>query len=246
MADQMTTPSSEDGAASPTRPFDRQALQATLADAVRIAAADGDVEEAPARKPLAGPSPQDAIGTVPAPPDGKPRHPASRGPNPFSRPGQTSATPAAPAAPAPVRPSPSLLGGGAPTGVGTGQGGALNSLTTAGTGGMGGLRSTTPDNLGPINFSGDSRPSGDLNAGRSVSGLAPTPVDRPTIPLRRRAPAETSHSARSPETAAPAAPAPTSPAAHQLRSAVPVEAWMPGDDDILPRRVAKRPFRLVR
>jgi hypothetical protein len=247
MADQRTTPAGEDNGGAPTRPFDRQALQATLADAVRIATTDSDSDEAPTPKPVRTPSPQDAIGSGPAPVDGRPRPPTPRPPNPFGRTAPAAPAPAAaPAAPAPVRPSPSLLGGGTPTGVGTGQGGSsLNPLTAPSSGGLGGLRSTTPDNLGPINFSGD-RPPGDLNAGRTVSGLAPTPTNGPTIPLRRRAAAETSHSARSTEAAAPTAPAPAPQAAHPARTLVPVDAWMPGDDDILPRRQVKKSFRLVR
>jgi hypothetical protein len=246
MADQRTTPSNEDSKANPTRPFDRQALQATLADAVRIAAADSDPGDAPPGKPLRSPSPQDLIGTGPAASDGRPRPAAPRPPNPFSRPVAAPPAPAAaaPAVPTPVRPAPSMLGGGTPTGVGTGQGGGINSLTSAGPPGMGGLRSTSPDNLGPINFSGDNRPPGELNGGRTVSGLAPTPTDGPTIPLRRRQPAETSHSAKTTEAQAPT-PAPA-PASHPIRSAAPIDAWMPGDDDILPRRVVKRSFRLVR
>ncbi len=246
MADQRTTPPNEDTGPNP-RPFDRQALQATLADAVRIAASDSDPEEAPQSKPPRSPSPQDLMGSGPAAANGRPRPAAPRAPNPFSRPpaAPAAAAPAAPVVPTPVRPSPSMLGGGTPTGVGTGQGGGIGSLTTPATGGLGGLRSTTPDNLGPINFSGDNRPPGDLNAGRTVSGLAPTPTptDRPTIPLRRRLPAETSHSARTTDANAPATPAPTPPVAHTARTAPPIDAWMPGDDDILPRRVVKRSFR---
>ena len=57
MADEWTRPdddgSSDEGASM--RPFDRQALQATLADAVRTAS-DAEVMDNPPNKPLRGPT----------------------------------------------------------------------------------------------------------------------------------------------------------------------------------------------
>ena len=57
MADEWTRPDddgSTEGGAS-MRPFDRQALQATLADAVRTAS-DAEVMDNPPNKPLRGPT----------------------------------------------------------------------------------------------------------------------------------------------------------------------------------------------
>jgi hypothetical protein len=228
---------SKDGG-TPPRPFDRQALQATLADAVRNVA-DADTMDTPPNKPLRGPGSTSPVVSEPVPEERQPvlapRPQPARSVNPFSRGGSApdAAAPApAVAAPAPKRPA-SLLGGGTPSSVASNQGSGLGSSSGLGASGLsggglaspvpagsGGLRS--PGGLGPMNFSGDNRVTGDLGGGRSASALAPVEADQPTIPLRRRQPAQ--------------APAPARPT-------VSIEGWTPTDDDILPRRVVKRSFR---
>jgi len=267
MAEPWTRPD-DDSSGGGSRPFDRQALQATLADAVRTAS-DADAMDTPGNRPLRGPTPS---GSAAAPADDAapasavlaPRPQPARSVNPFSR-GSSEPDPAAPAAaqaaqpaPTPKRPA-SLLGGGAPASVGSsglgsspGLGspsplsapGALSAAGLGSTSGAGssGLRTPSPGSLGPISFGADSRVTGDLSAGRSTAALAPAPAEQPTIALRRRQPAETAPSARSTEEKPSAAPAQSAPAA-PARAAVSIEGWTPGDDDILPRRVVKRSFR---
>jgi hypothetical protein len=123
MADEWTRPdddgSAEGGASA--RPFDRQALQATLADAVRTASDAGGMDNPP-NKPLRGPTTGAPV--VPGPSDTEPvlppRPQPGRSVNPFSRGGSApEAAPATAAPPAPAaRRPPSLLGGGTPTSVG--------------------------------------------------------------------------------------------------------------------------------
>jgi hypothetical protein len=263
MADEWTRPdddaSAERGAS--TRPFDRQALQATLADAVRTAS-DATAMDNPPNKPLRGPTAGTPVLSEPsdAGPALAPRPQPSRSVNPFSRGGSPpDATPSAAAPPAPAgKRAPSLLGGGAPTslggspaaglsgtaGLGAGNGLSGSSLGSPAGAAPSGLRSPSPANLGPINFSGDSRVGGDLAAGRSTSALAPAPAseEQATISLRRRQPAAPAPSGRSAEPEAPASPAQTAPAPPPPRT-VSIEGWTPGDDDILPKRVMKRSLR---
>ncbi len=268
MADEWTRPDddgSTEGGAS-MRPFDRQALQATLADALRTAS-DTDVMDNPPNKPLRGPTPGGPViaGPSEAEPVVPPRPQPGRSVNPFSRGGSApEAAPSAAAPPAPAgRRAPSLLGGGAPTSVGGSSGAGLSGTGSLGAGnavsgsslsgsslgapggaGQSGLRSPSPAKLGPLNLSGDSRVGGDLAAGRSTSALAPAPAaaEQPTIALRRRQPAQPAPSARAAEPSAPASPAQTAQAAPPPRT-ISIEGWTPGDDDILPRRVLKRSFR---
>jgi len=282
MAEAWTKPDDDAGkdGGVPPRPFDRQALQATLADAVRIAS-DTQTVDAPPNKPLRGPSASAPVITGPAeeaPEPVLPPRPQPRSVNPFSRggPDGAAAAPAAPSvpapapavpAPAPAVPAPgaqavpapkrpaSLLGGGAPTSVGSSQGSGLSSsgglgsgnglsgggLSSPGAAGSAGLRGVGSGSLGPINFSGDNRVTGDLGGGRSSAALAPAPAEQPTIALRRRQPAEVAPSARSGDNSPSATPAAAPPA--PPRAAMSIEGWTPTDDDILPRRVMKRSFR---
>jgi hypothetical protein len=276
MAEAWTGPdndASKDGGVS-ARPFDRQALQATLADAVRTAS-DVEKMDTPPNKPLRGPTPSspvisgsaEAAGepVLPPQPQPQPQPQPARSVNPFSRgasasEGTAATAPASAPAPAPAIPAPkrpaSLLGGGTPTSVGSSQGAGLGSsgglgsggglsgggLGAPGAAGSAGLRGVGSGNLGPINFSGDNRGSGDLGGGRSAAALAPAPAEQPTIALRRRQPAEAAPSARSGQNNPSATPAPAAPPAPP-RAAVSIEGWSPTDDDILPRRVMKRSLR---
>jgi len=268
MADPWTRPD-DDSSGGEARPFDRQALQATLADAVRTAS-DSDAMEAASNRPLRGPvqsgsAAAPADDAAPASPVPPPRPQPARSVNPFSRGSSeadaapTAAPQAAQTAPSPKRPA-SLLGGGAPASVGSSGLGSSSGLGTpsplsapgalsaAGLGSSSGaassgLRSPSPGSLSPIGLGADSRVTGDLSAGRSTAALAPAPAEQPTIALRRRQPAETAPSARATEEKASAAPAQPAAAPAPARAAVSIEGWTPGDDDILPRRVVKRSFR---
>jgi hypothetical protein len=119
------------------RPFDRQALQATLADAVRTAS-DAEVMDNPPNKPLRGPTPGAPVLSEPSDtePVLPPRPQSSRSVNPFSRGGSASdAAPSVAAPPAPARRStPSLLGGGAPTSVAGSPGAGLSGTGNLGAG----------------------------------------------------------------------------------------------------------------
>src|SRR5438270_10541784 len=121
------------------RPFDREALHATLADALKDAEAVDHPDEEGSPAPAAAapvPAPQ-------APPPGPaadgmtPRPPAPKAPNPFGRTGGPAAAPPPPSAPAPSGPrpvptprtGPSILAGGISNGL---------SPMSPGTGGVGG------------------------------------------------------------------------------------------------------------
>lgn len=245
MAEAWQPPSGgEDG--QPFRPFDREALQATLADALKQAdaadMADQDsaapgaagADEAPGRptplrppmpfgRPTASSDPLSGAAQVPPPGPG----PVPGGPAP--RP--AGVTP-------PARTGPSILSGGISAmassasagGVGSGtisplrppSGGGLSSP------GMGGGLSSpglSSPGLGGLGSSGLGSPTIDPQAAEST----------PTIPIRRPNRSEPpAPEVRSEEVqAAPAAPPPPRPT-------VTLVAWNPSDDDILPRSMAKR------
>lgn len=236
MADPWMT---QDGA-RPPKPFDRRALQATLADAVRTT--DPDVE---------APAP-DAATAVPAASLGAPRPAASPGSavntfSPGSADSSVSADPAASAAPVPAglpvdsvqprsapprsvnpfgKPTPpaesgSLLGGG--------LGGSVRPPTGGGLGAPPGLTGLRPPGSD----------SGSVNLNPSAS----TPTERATIPLRRPTPrpVDQPSDATPAPAAAPAGPPPAP------RNSITIEGWNPTDDDILPRGGAKRKsFRFSR
>jgi hypothetical protein len=234
MADPWMT---QDGA-RPPKPFDRRALQATLADAVRTAddvdAPDGAAPvpapslgaPQPAASPgstvntfspgSADPSPSDrpAASTPPVPAglpvdSVQPRSAPPRSVNPFGR------------ASAPAEPG-SLLGGGLGGGVQPATSGSLGAAP-----GLTGLRPPTPD-------------AGSVNLNPTVS----TPTERPVIPLRRPTPRpadQASDAAASAPAATPAGPPPAP------RNSITIEGWNPTDDDILPKGGGKRKsFRFSR
>jgi hypothetical protein len=215
----------------PPKPFDRRALQATLADAVRTT--DSDVEGSPdaaaaasaaplAPQPAAAPastvntfSPGSADASGVQAPAGlpvdsvQPRSAPPRSVNPFGK-GQAPAE------------SGSLLGGGLGGGTRPAAGASLGAPA-----GLTGLRPPGSD-------------AGSINLNPTVA----TPVDRPVIPLRRPTPRPTdtpSDATAQAPAATPAGPPPVP------RNSVTIEGWNPTDDDILPRGGAKRKsFRISR
>jgi hypothetical protein len=230
MADPWTT---QDGA-RPPKPFDRRALQATLADAVRTA--DPDVE-----------APDGAA--LPAAALGAPRPAASPGSttNTFS-PGSTDSSAGAARLPstggAPVPPSlpvdavqprsapprsvnPFGKPPAAPAETGSLLGGGLGGSVRppAGGGSLG-----APGGLGGLRPSGSD--AGSINLNPTVS----TPTDRPVIPLRRPTP----RPADQPADAASPAATPAAPPPAPRSNNITIEGWNPTDDDILPRGGAKR------
>ena len=225
MADPRTSPDGGEGK-DQVRPFDRHALQATLADALRltgegdhpageadrkpdVASAGSPSEEAPAPSPTTRVNPFTRAATSEA---ARPE----RAPSPLSGLGRP-VSPTAPSDPAsPPRPAPRILGGGTLGGSGLGSG-SLPSGGGLGIPGLGGDRNSSP--------------------------LTPTVTERPTIPLRRPKPAEEKPAQAAEEVTPPPAPA----APPQSRMAAPIPAWSPTDDDILPTGAARRRgFRLKR
>jgi hypothetical protein len=219
----------------PPKPFDRRALQATLADAVRT---QDDVEvgdrAAPAAAPVSAPRPAASPGSTVnsfspgsadpagAPATGglpvdslQPRSTPPRSVNPFGK------------APAPAE-SGSLLGGG----LGGGGGGL-----------SGGTRPPAASLGAPTGLSG-LRPPGSEAGSINLNPAVSTPTDRPTIPLRRPAP----RPAEAAPEAAAAAPAATPAGPPPVpRNSITIEGWSPTDDDILPPGGAKRKsFRVSR
>ena len=227
MPQPLTPPAGQGEGDEPFKPFDRQALEATLADALRDAegaTAAGAAEAAapdPARRPRSRPRPRPQAGSPdPAVPDA----PRAGGDN-------------AAGDPRPV-PRPTLLGSGL-----TGPAGLLGGSTLGAT-----PRPAAQPGAGPAPLAVPPRPlaapGGLAPPGKLVSGLSPAPAgfaptadgpaaEQPTIPIRRPKRAEPAAPAASAQ--APPAPAPAPP-----RPAVAVAAWSPSDDDILPRAAARR------
>ncbi|HET6964717.1 MAG TPA: hypothetical protein VFH58_08075 [Acidimicrobiales bacterium] len=233
-------PPGDGGSGGSFRPFDRQALEATLADALRdaevadqqAAAGDPDASSAPATPPAATAAP--AAPPAPAAAPGAPPVAAPPKLNPFGgrpaasgAPVPSGAAPSSgPAAPGP-RTGPSILSGGVS--------GAISRMAPGGSGGgtISGLRPPGGGSLG--GSLGAPRPLPGMGALGSTSQTIDEPVEAAaTISLRRPTRAEPV-----PEPQAEAAPPPPAP----TRSSVPVAAWMPGDDDILPRSQSKRKGR---
>ncbi|HMC41227.1 MAG TPA: hypothetical protein VKI19_16305, partial [Acidimicrobiales bacterium] len=160
--------------------------------------------------------------------------------NPFGRTGGPAAAPPPPSAPAPSGPrpvptprtGPSILAGGISNGL---------SPMSPGTGGVGGSVSglrPPPANPGLAGGLG-ARPLPGVSGMAGVSSNLDEPVEEATIQLRRptrRGPADPPTAEVQP---APPPPAPAAPA----RPAVPLAAWNPSDDDILPRGPMKRKGR---
>jgi hypothetical protein len=230
------------------RPFDRRALEATLADALKDTGhRPGDEGE-----------PADDGSTA------RPRNPFVRAGSPPG-PGATSAPPpgaapggAPPLAP-PARTDPSLLTRGISAAISSGAGRSVSGFRAPGDPGTGGIGGLGVRPLGPLNPSPNREP----------------PEPPPTIPLRRPArPGGAPNGAKAPPELRPpgsptsgvgldppaadhlAVPPGTEAAAPQDRQArpdagahpsAPVAAWTAGDDDILPhgasRRRSSRPGR---
>lgn len=233
MSDQWGAP--DGGSGGTFKPFDRQALEASLADALKDASEADEVAGA-----ASGPAPEDARRPEPAAPAAStgsaPAGPV-RAPNPFGRPNApVGSGPASAPAPLPStaavapRTGPSILSGGiSGLSPGGGLGASVSGFRPPDGGGYGlsngGLGSA---GLGP-------RPLGPLGG---VSAEEP-PEPAATIALRRPnrpdAPAEPA-----PE------PAPAARTGAAAQPALPMAGWMPADDDILPRaangrRQAKAP-----
>lgn len=203
---------------SPTR----QALEATLAEALR------DVETGADQADAEEPSPAEA------------RPAGARRVNPFNR--GLTATLDQPQAHGPAEaaaPSRLSVPGFPKAGSGrSGQPGQSGQSGTSGQPGQSGpARLPSPTLLGGAAVSALRSPGlSELGASRTVSNLAPAPEALPaepaTIALRRPRRSE-------PEQAPPAeAPAAAHPST--LRQAAPIPAWSPADDDILPRVSLKR------
>ena len=249
MAEAWEPPAGDSGATN--RPFDRQALQATLADALRDAElSDGGDDGAPAPQappvappaaaappaapPAPGPQPP-----VPAPPAAAaPPVPAPSGPkvNPFAPKPAPVPGPAPAGAPAPgaaPRPAP-----GPRTGPSILSGGISNAISqmTAPTGSLGGtsINALRPP-ASPLGGGGP-RPLPGISglSGGAAAKTEDEPTEEATIQLRRPSRPEPEKDSAAPAPAAPAAP---------VRPSVVVAAWMPSDDDILPRSTMKRKGR---
>lgn len=235
MAQPWTSPAVPGEGDQPVKAFDRQALEATLADALRDA--EGGTVEPDDGGPA--PTPVPAAAGRPAPairPPAAVRPPAVPGLSPAGHPPAGGPHPA---------PRPTLLGSGLSGPGGPLGGGTLGSSPLAPPGsGPAPLR--RPDGAAPTPVAAP-RP---LTApGQLVSGLAPAPpglaptggtapAEQPTIPIRRPKRPEP---AAAPAATAPAAPTPAPPIpAGPPRPAAPTMAWSASDDDILPGRAAKR------
>jgi hypothetical protein len=246
MAEALDSPAEGDRGGQ-FRPFDRQALQATLADALK------DAEEAD-HPPLAAdeqgvPQAAPAETAPPTTPGGAPK------PNPFGRPNAAAGgaapapsarrgipgVPAPTAAPSPttaanpsVRTGPSILSGGISAGLSP----MASSLGAPG-GGLGGtsIAGLRPPNGGPLASPG-------LGGGLGLGGVHAEPEEAAstaTIPMRRPGrPAAAPVPA--PETRGQVAAAAAQPA----RPSAPLAGWLPSDDDILPRNQLKRSRRRSR
>ncbi|HEX6392108.1 MAG TPA: hypothetical protein VFZ97_01620 [Acidimicrobiales bacterium] len=119
-------------------------------------------------------------------------------------------------------------------------------------GGLGGISNADDDvvmpgrSLNPSSgLAGIGRMSG--AQGDNLARLAPTAAEQPTVPLRKRKPADSP----APEAEAPAGkggPAAPPQASQQApRPQVAVEPWMPSYDDILPQRASSgKSFRFRR
>ena len=201
---------------------------------------DSQAGDPPTVKPSVSPAGLAVGGTIGSNAIAGPEVTKSAPPAPVVEAPATASPAPAPANRAPLNPfgkaqspgDPASLLGGAPSRLAN----PLSSSPAPGT--LGGLRATSPENLGPINFSG---PSASLTDTRSSSAFSSAPVDRPTIPIRRPAP-------KQPEAVAESAPAPApAPAPPVHRVNVTIEAWNPSDDDILPRGGARsKSFRMKR
>jgi hypothetical protein len=224
------------------RPFDRQALQATLADALRDAELSDD-GSAPAAPPQAAPTspappappaaaaPPAAPPLVPAPMPAPPvpappaAAPAPSGPkvNPFGP--KPAPAPGAAGAPAPgPRTGPSILSGGISN--------AISQMTSPT-----GLGGNSVNALRPGSLSGGGpRPLPGISGltGGAAAKVDSEPTEEATIQLRRPTRPEPEKDAAAPSPTAPAAP---------VRPSVSIAAWMPSDDDILPRSTMKRKGR---
>lgn len=217
MSEEWGAPGGAGGADS--KPFDRNALAASLADALKDVSAYGEEEVAPA---------------APAPTPGP-----ARVPNPFGRPNTpvgsvAAATPGSlPSTPsAAPRTGPSILSGGISAGLsgGGGLGGStVSAFRSPEGGGMGlgaplGATGLTPRPLGPL--------------GGGSAHEPPEPAATITLKRNQRAPEGDSP----PSAVTPAAPAPTPTPS---RPVMPMAGWTAADDDILPnpgtgRRRARR------
>lgn len=234
MPQQLTPPGGQGEGEEPFKPFDRQALEATLADALR------DAESATAPGPTDSQAPDTARRdrSRPRPQVGDPAARRSDGPRaePAIAGGQMAA-----ASPQPA-PRPTLLGSGL-----TGPAGLLGGSTLGAS-----TRPAAAPGPGASPLAVPSRPlaaPGPLaSPGKLISGLSPAPagyaptadspaVEQPTIPIRRPKRSEPS------APAAPAPPAPMPTPAAQPRPAITIAAWSPSDDDILPRSGSKRRAR---
>lgn len=286
------------------RNFDRQALQATLADLVRAAEETPDAATPPAgdlgdpTEAPAAPAPRMRIPTVRAPgqklaappaPDDPAAAPMGRSPvtrPPAAQPAANAPRPTPAAAqdaelapvphPDAVRPptsgrprlpfgpgqSPSPQGGQAGT-VRPGSGGLGGAAGVDASGLIGSVRASSfGGGLGADDDLGGSRTLSSSSGlpglggrisqqGDNLARLAPTPVEQPTIALRKRKAPDGPGVGRGDEAgpSADGAGAPgqaAHPAAQQpARPAVAVEPWLPSYDDILPARAARsgRSFR---
>lgn len=202
------------------RPFDRHALQATLADALKDASDNPPDDADHPNPPAAPPATADASGS-------------GQAANPFGRPN----LPPPPAAPAPsaatvpstppTRSGPKILSGGLGRAISPLSGGPAGA-------GLG----------GPVSGLRPPASSGSL-LGSALSGLggrsAEPAEETPTIALRRRhrqdTPAEQNDHREAPAPAA--APAPPAHA----RSSAPLAGWLPTDDDIVPGGALRRKGR---
>jgi hypothetical protein len=193
------------------KPFDRNALAASLADVLKDVSAYGDGEApppapAPARAPLPGPG-------------------AAKVPNPFGRPNAPIAPAPAPLASPPSvapRTGPSILSGGissGPSGMG-GLGGSTVSAFRSPEGGGIGL-GASGGGTGATGFA--PRPLGPLGGMSTPEPREPAA----TITLKRNRPEPESGPVPAAAAAPVAAPAPPRPV-------VPMAGWTAADDDILP------------
>jgi len=252
MAEQWDPPKGESrGPGGPG--LNRNALQATLADLVREA--DGPAPGAGAAGAPAAGAPLPIVPGAPVPaPSAGPR--PLRGPSAShpvvdadasGAPDDPQAGPRAAPRPAPSNrpklpfsPEPAPSGSGPAGAVRPGSGVSGGFSSSVGGGGFGG------GSLGASSLSGRITP-GDL--GDNLARLAPTPTEQPTIPLRKRRPAEAERDAGAAADGAAgrAAQAPAAPA-QPTRPVVAIEAWSPHYDDILPQRPTRtgRAFRRAR
>ena len=215
MADPWNRLGGDENDGVPPRPFDRSALEATLAAAVRTAdpaaggpGSDGGVNKAVASLLRAGGVGR--IGTAPPATAGGPGSASTAGAPSASTAGGPSGLNGAGAGSASTAGGPGgLSGAGLGGAAGSGSlGGAISAggpvstpPTRSGLGGSssspGGLTTSvgrigaSSAGLGPAAYAGDNRVSVNGATGRVVSPLSPAPtaVERPIIPLRRPRPA---------------------------------------------------------